>query len=286
MQAHLECVPCLLNQALGSARTVGLDPEASRRLMKRAVDALAHLRWDVPAPLMGREIFRALQAVTGRPDPYRSQKIIDTEAALALLPEVARAVAAAPDPFLAAVKFSLAGNLIDFGIGGAVPLDVTTTCREALARPVDEDAVHGLERALDRARDVLYLADNAGEIVLDRPLLARIGAERVTVVVRSAPILNDAVWEDAERSGLTSRYNVIASGSDVPGIWLEECDPELRDRFSRADLVLAKGQGNYETLSEQDRPVTYLFMAKCGAVSTELGVPVGTALVGSVRAAS
>lgn len=279
MKIHFECVPCLFQQALGAAQTLSLDDSLTRALLRRTAEAVRDLDWSEPAPLMGREIHRAIREVTGLADPYHEQKVRDTDAVLALLPAVQEAVDNAPDPFLAAVRFALAGNIIDFARGDAAEIDVASTVRQAAQLPVDEAAVQELEGALADAADVLFLADNAGEIVLDRPLLERIGPDRLTVVVRGGPVINDATLEDARRSGLTDRFTVITTGSDVPGIWLPDCDPDFVARFERASLVIAKGQGNYETLSELDRKVHLLFLVKCVSVSAELGLPEGTAVV-------
>jgi len=227
MKIHLECLPCMFQQALGAVRTLALDEELARALLLRTAEAVHRLDWSQPAPLMGRTIHRAIREVTGLDDPYRERKIADTAAALALLPSIQEAVDSAPDPFLAAVRFALAGNIIDFARGDEPELDVAETVGRAGELAVDVSAVRALEQAIDGADDVLFLADNAGEIVLDRPLLERIGADRLTVAVRGGPVINDATLEDARRSGITDRFQVITTGSDVPGIWLSECDPDF-----------------------------------------------------------
>jgi len=278
MKIHLRCVPCFFDQALSAARTLGLSTPAARRLVRRVSALVEQMDWDQPAPLMGRSIHHAICAITGEEDPYAALKRAHTETALGLVPAAQDAVARAPDPLEAAVQISIGGNLIDLASAPGRVVDVQECFHQALARPVDPAGVRELERRLARARDVLFLADNAGEIVFDRPLLRLIGPDRVTVAVRGGPVINDATADDAAQAGLTERYRVITTGSDVPGIWLSDCDPDFRARFAAADLVIAKGQGNFETLSEQDREVYFLFLVKCGAVVDELGAPLGTAV--------
>ncbi len=278
MRIHLRCVPCLFDQALSAARTLGMSYEDTRRLIRRVNGAVERMDWDQPAPLMGRTIHHAIRSITGIEDPYAALKREHTAAALALLPAARDAVERSPDPFAAAVQIAIGGNLIDLGSPLGRDVDVSDCLRQALARPVDTEGVRELERRVERARDVLFLADNAGEIVFDRPLLRKIGANRVTVAVRGGPVINDAVMDDAVQAGLTDRYRVITTGSDVPGIWPDDCDPAFRTRFAEADLVIAKGQGNFETLSEQDREVFFLFLIKCAAVADELDEPLGTAV--------
>lgn len=279
MMIHLRCVPCLFEQALSAARTLGLSKQDTRRLVRRVNVAVEGLDWAQPAPLMGRAIHHAIREITGVNDPYAALKRAHTEAALALLPAARDAVDRASDPFAAAVQLAIGGNLIDLASGSGREVDVDECFQQALARKVDPDAVRDLKRRVAGVRDILFLADNAGEIIFDRPLLRRLGPDRVTVAVRGGPVINDATFEDAKRSGLTQRYRVITTGSDVPGIWLAECDDAFRERFAAADLVIAKGQGNFETLTEQEREVYLLFMVKCGAVVDELDTPEGTAVV-------
>ena len=174
------------------------------------------------------------------------------------------------------MEVSIAGNLIDLGANLEGKSDVEAAMHVLSSANLDPEAVAGMRRALDEATTVLFLADNAGEIVLDRPLLERIGAEKLTVAVRGGPTINDAVLDDARRAGLTERYRVIDNGADIPGTWLPECTAELRDEFAAADVVLAKGQGNFETLHDCEREVFFLLMAKCTIVSRTLAVEPGT----------
>jgi damage-control phosphatase, subfamily I len=279
MKANLDCIPCFVRQAVEAARFLELDEEAATALMRRTLELALELDWTLPPPLMGRDVHRAIREVTGSDDPYLPAKLEATETALTLLPEIESQVRSAADPFLAAVKLAIAGNIIDLGVHNHHEIDVPRALREALDHPIDEAAVGELRSTIAAARSVLFLADNAGEIVFDRPLLELIGAEKLTVVVRGAPIINDATLDDARRSGLTSRYRVIDNGAATPGTWLEECSAEFTAEFDRAELVIAKGQGNFESLSDGPREVFFLFLAKCLAVASEVGVPKGTFVV-------
>jgi len=279
MKLHLECIPCFARQTVDSAKILELDEESARTLLLRTLGLLSRLDWDLPAPVIGGEIHRAIRELTGDPDPYLRRKISDTETALQLLPQVEQAVADSEYPFLTAVLFSIAGNAIDLAAKTAADASAGAAFRSALSKPVDEAAVRRLERAVGEATSVLFLADNAGEIVFDRPLLDQIGRGRVTVGVRGAPVINDATFDDARRSGITERFRVISNGSDTPGTWLTDCSREFVDQFERADLVIAKGQANYESLSDHPGRVAFLFLTKCPAVSEHLGVPMGSCVI-------
>ncbi len=275
MELHLDCIPCLVRQTLDAARHLELESATARTLLRQTLELLPELDWDLPPPVIAREIHRAIRELTGDPDPYLRKKISDTETALELLPEIEEIVAASEHPLLTAVMFSIAGNAIDLGAKTTSDVDVHRVFRSALAKSVDETAFSRLERRIRDAGDVLFLSDNAGEIVFDRPLLDEIGREKVTVAVRGAPVINDATLDDAERSGLTERFHVISNGSDTPGTWLSDCSEAFVQQFEKADLVIAKGQGNYESLADHSRSVFFLFLVKCSTISAKLGIPTG-----------
>ena len=278
MKTCFDCLPCLIRQTLDAARTLNLDDKKTGELLKQTLGLAQQFDWNLPPPVIARDIHRLIREITGDPDPYLSQKTAHMERALELLPEVEKAVADSEDPFLTAVKFSIAGNAMDLAAGTSVETDVYKLFKEALGHSIDRSAVIRFKETISTARDVLFLADNCGEIVFDRPLLEQIGA-KVTVAVRGAPVINDATLADAGRSGLTDRFRVISNGADVPGTWLPECSEKFIMSFNYADLVVAKGQGNYETLSDAERSVFFLFLAKCPVVADGLGIQTNTFVI-------
>lgn len=278
MKTCFDCLPCLIRQTLDAARTLNLDDKKTGELLQQTLGLAQQFDWNLPPPVIARDIHRLIREITGDPDPYLSQKTAHMERALELLPEVEKAVADSEDPFLTAVKFSIAGNAMDLAAGTSVETDVYKLFKEALGHSIDRSAVIRFKETISTARDVLFLADNCGEIVFDRPLLEQIGA-KVTVAVRGAPVINDATLADAGRSGLTDRFRVISNGADVPGTWLPECSEKFIMSFNYADLVVAKGQGNYETLSDAERSVFFLFLAKCPVVADGLGIQTNTFVI-------
>ena len=123
--------------------------------------------------------------------------------------------------------------------------------------------VDRLKHDIECADSILFLADNAGEIVLDRLLIELLPSDKVTVVVRGNAILNDALYAEAVEAGLTECVKVIDNGDNSPGTDLSRCRPEVQQAFAEADLILAKGQGNYETLSDENANIVFLLKAKC-----------------------
>jgi len=140
---------------------------------------------------------------------------------------------------------------------------------------MSENQIYEFRDAVRRAENILYLADNAGEIVLDRLLIGQLPVERVTVVVKGEPVINDATMDDAIIAGLPKIVEVIDNGSDAPGTILETCSQAFRNRFENTDLIIAKGQGNYETLSDANKNIFFILKAKCPIIARDLGCEIG-----------
>ncbi len=280
MKTYLECVPCFVRQALDASRMAGPDPAVHERVLRETLRLAAEMRFDRSPPWMGQQIHRLLRDATGDPDPYREVKARSNALALSLYPGLKRQVASSADAFEAAVRLAIAGNVIDFGCGSRITEDqIRRSIEDATRDPIDDEAVAALRQAVSGASDVLYLADNAGEIVLDRLLIEELPVDRVTVVVRGGPVINDATRADAEAAGLTDLVSVMDNGADVPGTILAQCSPAFRERFARSDLVIAKGQGNYETLSDAEREIFFLLKAKCPVIAQDIGCEIGQIVV-------
>ena len=226
-------------------------------------------------PAMGQGLHRLIRQLTGNDDPYRSVKQRFNRAALALYPSMRERVDQSDEPFETAVRLAIAGNIIDFGVHSQLDeAGVEAAIQHALSAPLRGDP-EAFRVAVDAADEVLYLADNAGEIIVDRLLIERMPPGEITVVVKGSPVLNDATMEDAEAAGLTGLVEVIDNGSDAPGTILEDCSADFRGRFHHADLIVAKGQGNYETLSQADKSIVFALKAKCPVIARDLGCDIG-----------
>lgn len=276
MKTCLDCLPCIFRQTLDAARRVSGDSVFHEQVARQVAGWIQQADLHESPPVMARRLHRYLRGLTGIEDPYADVKAKDNALALALLPELRERLAASGEPFALAVRLAIAGNLIDLGPKSDLTAEeVVSAVRHAETGPFSGD-IEALRRRAAEARTILYLADNAGEIVLDRLLIEALGPERVTVAVRGAPVINDATMTDAQTAGLQDLVTVVANGSDVPGTLLAECSAEFRERFSRADLVISKGQGNFETLSEAPRDICFLFKVKCPVIASRVGLPLGT----------
>ncbi|MFA6583737.1 MAG: ARMT1-like domain-containing protein, partial [Elusimicrobiaceae bacterium] len=184
-----------------------------------------------------------------------------------------------------AVELAAAGNVIDFGFRKST--DISGEIKAIIDNISGSGRAHldfkPFERTLKKAKTVLVVGDNAGETVFDRLLLEEIGrlypGKKIYYAVRGYPALNDALMEDAFDAGLDKVATVITSGSDLPGTLVDQCTAEFRTLFKNADLVISKGQGNYETLTEETREIFYIFMVKCAMVSQDSGKPMGSYLL-------
>ena len=279
MQTSFDCLPCFIRQAVDAARAFSADEALREKIVREVLGWASEMDFSRPPALIGGRIHRRLRELTGRTDPYREEKDLQNQMALRLLPRLEEEVAASADPVWTAARLAIAGNLIDLGVSGKFSEeDLLRDLHDALDGPFAGPREAFLKE-VEGAERILYLADNAGEIVFDGLLIDRLSPERVTLAVRGTPVLNDATLADAETAGLAGRVETVENGSDLPGTLLEECSEEFRRRFARADLILAKGQGNFETLSGRDANVVFLFKAKCSVVARRAGVPLGTSVV-------
>jgi len=282
MHSSLDCFPCFARQALDAARIVSDQPEMHEQILRRICLLASEMDLNQSPVVMGQAIHRMVKEVSGNPDPYRAIKSRFNQLALDLYPKVKRLVDQAPDPFDAAVRLAITGNSIDFGAYTSRDFNEASLHRmidTVLLEPVSGD-IAIFKQAVNRGGNILYLADNAGEIIFDRLLIERLPLDRLTVAVRGIPIINDATMEDARLAGITDLCTVIDNGSDAPGTLLDDCNKSFLGVFNQADLVIAKGQGNYETLSDVDnKAVFFLLKAKCPVIAAHLGCPVGRMIV-------
>jgi len=268
----------------------GLGEEAGALAVEAAERELAGADLEAAPAVIATRAMRAARHLWRGRDPFREMKIRNTEEALALYEAVkpdALAAMARMSPaerIRHAAKLAAAGNIIDFGVG--TEFDLEATLAETLAGPLVIDESERFSRALETGDSLLVVSDNAGEIVFDRFLIdeaLRLG-KRVWVSVKSGPIINDALRDDAVRAGIAAPVEVIETGSSSLGVVFEECSPEFLEVFRKAGVVLSKGQANYETLDDAPRSVFFILRAKCPIVARHLGVPTGGSVLAWNRA--
>ncbi|MFQ6037091.1 MAG: DUF89 domain-containing protein [Candidatus Aminicenantales bacterium] len=272
MRVHPECYPCFFEQILKTVQIVQADRDAVLEVMRRFSQHLAGFREEATPAEVGREAYRLITEITGVTDPYARIKKICTQKALALLPRLEEWIAASPDRLHAAVQVAIAGNVIDFGI--TEDFDLDEDLKSLLTQELAVDHFPEFRERLESAEQVVYVADNAGEAVFDRPLIQEMG-KPVIYVVREKPVINDAVRQDAVEAGIHEVAEILSSGTDAPGTIPRQSSEAFLKAYHSADLIISKGQGNYEGLSGTKRPVFFLLKAKCEPVAQSLGVRKG-----------
>jgi len=269
MKTYFDCFPCFVEQAVRAARLVTED----EKLIKQVLDEVGVYFPKIPMsstpPETGEFIYRKIREITGVNDPYKAAKKASIEEVLAIYPRMQEMVRDADDPVLTAIKLATIGNVLDFGISRKYNLMEEIEKISEMKYAVFH--YNEFREQLRGVSSILYLGDNAGESVFDRLLIETLEVP-VTYVVKETPVINDAILEDAIDSGLDEVAEIISSGSSAPGTILRLCNETFLERFDTAELVISKGQGNYEGLSGVDRKVFFLLRAKCPVIARDIGV--------------
>jgi uncharacterized protein with ATP-grasp and redox domains len=199
-----------------------------------------------------------------------------------MVDEIQNIIEACDDPFEASLRIALAGNIIDFGPKATLNRVIIKEAMErSLIQRLNKDNVRLLKENISKADKILYIGDNAGEIVFDRVFIEKLPKEKIRYVVRGAPALNDVTLEDAKMVNMTGIVKVITTGVDIPGAILPLCSESFLKEYNDSDLILSKGQGNYEALSDELKNIFFLMKIKCPVIAENLnrGYEVGDLVV-------
>ena len=250
--------------------------------LKKLLDEVGSMIKDLPLesspPATGDLIYNKIREITGVDDPYKIIKKETINEAKSLYPELKRIIEESDDRLLTAVRIAIAGNVIDFGVGHE--FNIAEDVQSILDQKFGILHFDEFQISLEKAESILYLSDNSGESVFDKLLIEELG-KPVAYVVRDVPVINDVTMKDAIDSGLDTVAELISSGSSAPAIILNLCSGEFLDRFEKADMIISKGQGNYEGLSGIDKPIFFLLKAKCHVLAKDLGVNKGDIVLAS-----
>ena len=279
MKTYFECIPCLLRQTLEAARLTTDDEAIHEQVLRKVLRAASEMNLRESPPLMAQRIHRLIRQMTGDNDPYSDIKDRFNHFALVLYPELKERIERSREPLDTAIRLAIAGNIIDSGVNCHIDeTQVHNAIEHALTAPLAGDPEEFREM-ISEAKDILYLADNAGEIVFDRLLIEQIPLEKVTLAVKGSPVINDACLVDAQATGIADLVEVIDNGSDAPGTILAECSEGFKRQFENADLIIAKGQGNYETLSDVKKDIFFLLKVKCPVIAKHIGCEGGSLIL-------
>lgn len=270
MEIYLDCLPCALRQVLEASRMATDKKELQAEIMTASIKQLTDYENHTCAPDIVRDLHQVVKAKTGVGDPYRKVKDRDIAAAEKLVPFLKKFLKEKENDLYWALKIAATGNILDAAIYNNLHFEkcIEDELNQEFAC-CDTDI---LKEKLKKARRILIIGDNAGETVFDRILLEHLKDYEITYAVRSMPIINDATVEDAHRSGLDDFAKIISTGCNAPGAFLRECSQEFLDELHHADIVISKGQGNFEALSDEPGEIFFLLKAKCPMIAEKLNV--------------
>lgn len=269
METYLKCIPCFVNQALRVGEMTFDDDKDIKDLLDKVGCRIQDIDMNLTPPEMGMIIYDELHKITGIEDPYAEEKAAHIKEAKALYPILKERLSCADDPLLMAIRIAIAGNVMDLG------MDKKFNIEKDLEYILKQDFAicdyQEFKEALENSEEILYLGDNAGESVFDKILIEELKFP-VTYVVRGKAVINDVTYDDAIASGLGEVAEIISSGTPAPATILRLCNQDFLKRFNKAAMIIAKGQGNYEGLSESDKPIFFLLKAKCPVIAEDIGV--------------
>ncbi len=278
MKTYVDCLPCLLNQALRAARAATDDEEIHRQVINAVAELIPSFPLDLSPPEIAQQAYRVINRITGVNDPYHKAKDEANNAVISFYPQMQKLVQQSTDSLFTACKLAIAGNSIDLGpkfdYGGIDTLIGSI----ANSIPLAINDYGKLLSDLKNCRRLLYLGDNAGEIVFDRLLLEEIkrySQTEIYFVVRGKPVINDATMEDALSVEIDKLATVISNGTDAPATIISQCSDEILQLYKSADIIISKGQGNYESMDEEGGNIFFLLRAKCSLIAKSLGVDIG-----------
>lgn len=228
-------------------------------------------------PEIQRNLFHRLSEYTGIIDMYADEKRESNKKALALYENWQPKVKASNDPFILALRLAIAGNIMDYGAN--ISFDIDATIDRVLTADFAIDHSKNLRKAVEKANKILYLGNNAGEIVFDKLFIEQFD-KKVIFAVKSGPVLNDVIYEDARKIGMDQVSEIISNGFDAPSTILHKCSNEFIKVYDEADLIISKGQGNFEGLIyEKDPRLFFLLMVKCDVIADHIGAPKNSFIV-------
>ncbi|MFA5927763.1 MAG: ARMT1-like domain-containing protein [Candidatus Margulisiibacteriota bacterium] len=276
MKAFLECIPCILRQTAEVAKMVTTDPKLQLKAVRAATRILGKADpAKMSAPMLTTAVHKELKQVLKTKDLYKKVKEIENKKALAMYPELEKIASGAKDKLDMAVRLAILGNVLDYG--AILRFDLPALLKKIKTLKFGKYDLEKFRRALISKKKILYIGDNAGEIVFDKLLIRELQSRDCEVVyaVKNEPILNDITMADAKSVGMLKLTKVIESGSTTPGTLMSEFSAEMKKAYRWADLIIAKGQGNLETCDNWDKPVFFLLKMKCPYLADRIKVKTG-----------
>ncbi len=286
MQSYIECIPCFFNQAIKTCKILQTNLNKQKDIMNKISTLIPDFDLKTTPPEMGYKIYSLIQKETNNSNPYKLIKEKSNKIACNYYPKALKIIKESNDEILKAVEIAIAGNLIDFGARQNINLE--DDMKEILKieeKQINNDffEINKFKSQLQKSKNIVYLGDNAGEIVFDKLLIKTIKEKypkiNITFITRKKPIINDVTKKDAEFIGMNQYCNIMSSGSSAPGTILKFCSNNFLEKFNNADMIISKGQGNFEALSENNANIFFLFVAKCPVIANHINQKIGSIIL-------
>lgn len=275
MRTSYLCIPCFFRQIENTSSMVGLSLRKKRYLYEILTKRLLQFDFNYPPVVFGRIIYKTIARLSNKKDPFLKEKIKTERYLLKMIPQIEGYLKRSRSPLYLAAKMSCVANSIDFGAGKRPPLDNIMSQFKNARLYIDHFLI--FKRRIKEKSVIVIIGDNCGEAIFDMLFIETLKETypyvEVFYVTRSSPIINDVVISDTKRIGLQKLAKVISSGCSYPGILLDRISPSFRRIYRKADIVISKGQGNFESLNDENKDIFYLFKVKCPAVSRFLSIP-------------
>ncbi len=276
MKTYLECFPCFLRQALHLAKICGLSEQEQKKVIDHTGSLFAQIDVSATSPEIAYHIHHNLKDFLQKKDPYALIKQKNVTEALKMLPMLNSKIVASTNPLHTATRLAIAGNVIDLGAQQSFNLE--EELEKVLSANFAIDHFADFAQDIAKAKNIVYLGDNTAEGVFDKLLIKQINKPLV-FATRALPVINDITMQWAKKIGLDSVCSVVSSGAKTPGTVPKLCSPKFKQTLTQADIIISKGQGNYEALSDTDLPIYFLLKAKCQVIANHIGVPIGSYLL-------
>ncbi|MDY6970213.1 MAG: ARMT1-like domain-containing protein [Spirochaetota bacterium] len=276
MKTYLDCIPCFMNQALRVGRLSTDNEDKIKEILDNIGMLIKEIPMSLSPPEIAMQVYFEIKRITGNPDPFRKEKKQNIETALKLYPRMKEIIKESEDSLLKAVQIAIAGNVIDLGVNKT--FDIEEDILKSLSEDLTINDYSKLREKIIQSDRILYIGDNSGEAVFDKLLIEEID-KPVTFVVRENPVINDVTKQEAVEAGLDKVAKIISSGTSAPGNVLFTCTQDFKEVFENAEMIISKGQGNYEALSGVDATIFFLLKAKCHVIAEDIGVEEGSLIL-------
>lgn len=277
MKAVVECIPCIFLQALNASKRITTDEKKLVETQHEIMRLLPALSLDMTPAELSYMVLKEVYKKSENGDPFKSEKKRSNEIMLGLYSRLSKIMEYSANTRLTALKIAVVSNLIDLGIKD--DYDLNEIMRKSVNESLKIDDSESLFEDIKNLENILYIADNAGELVADKLFIKFLNRSGITVAVKSKPLLNDATIEDAEKVGMSEVAKVIETGSGILGTILSDCSKEFIEAYNNSDMVISKGQANFEALDGVQKNIYFLFTVKCNTIAKRFGAKIDDLIV-------